>query len=260
MRSVVPPTRARAERPAGGGRSRYGRVAGCAALAGSAGPAGCRPRVEQAELATVADPLCSALRAARQAARAGSSPLRGRGSGNRDRQERSAHTSRAEERRAGPPLQDDCSWLPSDAVPSSPASSQGPSRAAMGRRPKRRRNAEGTFESCSKYAERVRMGPGAQATGSSTSADTSRLVRTRTARTVDGHHLRPPCAVGTVSWLSARAISASPRPRACSNRMRSTTCRGSDGGRPGVPRSPESRGGSRCSRRKRSSSATGISL
>ena len=34
--------------------------------------------------------------------------------------------------------------------------------------------------------------------------------RTKTALTVDGHHFRPPCAVGTPSAVSARAISERP--------------------------------------------------
>jgi hypothetical protein len=68
------------------------------------------------------------------------------------------------------------------------------------------------------------------------SAEVSGLGRTRTALIVDGHHWRPPCAVGTPSSLSARAISARPWPRAYWRRMRSTTERVSDGGRPALPR------------------------
>jgi hypothetical protein len=40
------------------------------------------------------------------------------------------------------------------------------------------------------------------------------LERTRTARTLDGHHLRAPWAVGTPSSVSVRAMSERPRPRA----------------------------------------------
>jgi len=65
-------------------------------------------------------------------------------------------------------------------------------------------------------------GPSETACWRLTSMEAGGLERTRTARTVDGHHWRPPCAVGTSSSLRARAISASPRPRAYSSLIRST--------------------------------------
>ena len=54
----------------------------------------------------------------------------------------------------------------------------------------------------------------AHAARASISAEVSGLERMRTALTVDGHHCRPPCAVGTASLLRARAIAARPSPRA----------------------------------------------
>ena len=48
-------------------------------------------------------------------------------------------------------------------------------------------------------------------TGSNSRIDKRRYVRS-TARTVDGHHWRPPWAVGTCSSLSVAAIAASDRP------------------------------------------------
>jgi hypothetical protein len=76
---------------------------------------------------------------------------------------------------------------------------------------------------------------GGQAGRTVPSAEAGGCERPRTARTVDGHHCCPPCAVGTSSSLSCRAMAARPRPRAYSRRMRSTTSRGKVGRRPDVP-------------------------
>jgi hypothetical protein len=52
--------------------------------------------------------------------------------------------------------------------------------------------------------------------GDDSDAARTAYARMRTERRVDGHHWRPPCAVEMASGVSARAISARPRPRAYS--------------------------------------------
>jgi hypothetical protein len=86
------------------------------------------------------------------------------------------------------------------------------------------------------------------------------LERRRTARTVEGHHWRPPWPVGIPSRSSRRAISARVAPCACSWRMRATTSAGSVDLRPErAGRRRGTCGSSVHSARKRSNSAAGIS-
>ena len=47
-----------------------------------------------------------------------------------------------------------------------------------------------------------------------------------TALTVDGYHLLPPCAVGTPSSLSWRAMADHPAPASCAARIRDTSSAG----------------------------------
>src|SRR5262245_2268121 len=93
------------------------------------------------------------------------------------------------------------------------------------------------------------------------SADLDGLDRASTARTVEGHHARPPCAVGTHAALSCRAISPKLFPFVRSARMRETTS-----AKIALLR-PRGAGGRRWaaavrrrSRSRRSSSSAGISL
>ncbi len=79
-------------------------------------------------------------------------------------------------------------------------------------------------------------------------------------RTVDGHHCVPPCAVGTSSASSSRAMAAKLRPAAWRSRIRSTTSPGTETGRPRAPFGCGcARGGRRRSATNRCSSSTGIS-
>ncbi len=88
----------------------------------------------------------------------------------------------------------------------------------------------------------------------------SELLRPRTARTVDGHHWRPPWPVGIPSRLSRSAISARLLLCVCSRRMRATTSGGSVDRRPERARRHRGARGSWVrSARYRSSSAAGIS-
>ena len=75
-------------------------------------------------------------------------------------------------------------------------------------------------------------------------AGRGRLERTRTVRTVDGHHWRPPWPVGIPSRLSRLAISARLLPCARSRRMRATTSGGSVDLRPERARRPRGARGS----------------
>jgi hypothetical protein len=86
-----------------------------------------------------------------------------------------------------------------------------------------------------------------------------RPVRASTALTVEGHHCRPPCAVGTPFALSSRAISPRVWRAVCAAWIRSTTCSGSCRGRPRGAGAGRGLAGRRRSARSRSSSSTGIS-
>ena len=101
----------------------------------------------------------------------------------------------------------------------------------------------------------VSVGVGVRARGSGQAA-----ARRSTARTVDGHHCAPPCAVGTCSALSSRAISPRLLPPACSAWIRPTMLGATLARRPGrAPGFACARAGRRRSATKRCSSSTGIS-
>lgn len=92
-----------------------------------------------------------------------------------------------------------------------------------------------------------------------TCAPSPPVARRRTARTVDGHHCRPPCAVGTLSAVSSRAISPKLLPAARSARIRSTIFGATAARRPGRARGVTCRRAPlRCSASRRSSSSAGI--
>ena len=74
--------------------------------------------------------------------------------------------------------------------------------------------------------------------------DASELDRTRTDRTVDGHHWPPSWDVGTRSAFRVRAISARERPLVRSRRIRSTSS--SAHARPATGRQPRFGSGPRC--------------
>ena len=84
--------------------------------------------------------------------------------------------------------------------------------------------------------------------------------RCRTARTVEGHQRRPPCAVGVPLAFSSAAIEARLMPAARSDRICRTSSGGSARGRPRVAGFGRLRAARRRSRSSRSSSSTGISF
>ena len=92
------------------------------------------------------------------------------------------------------------------------------------------------------------------------SRHSSQPRRRRTARTVDGHHCRPPCAVAVPLAFNSRAIWPRLLPAARSARMRCTSSAGSARGRPRVAGSRRPRAARRCSASCRSSSSTGTSF
>jgi hypothetical protein len=97
-----------------------------------------------------------------------------------------------------------------------------------------------------------------QASRTSLGGRQSRPLRLSTALTVEGHHCLPPCAVGTPSVLSSRAISPRLRPALCADSIRSTTSSGSRRGRPRNVGAGRGLAARRRSARRSSSSSTGI--
>ena len=84
-------------------------------------------------------------------------------------------------------------------------------------------------------------------------------ARSSTARTVDGHHWAPPCAVGVPLALRSQAIWRRLLPPACSAWMCCTTPTGIAAGLPGGTVWARPRAGRRPSFTNRSSSSTGTS-
>ncbi len=80
----------------------------------------------------------------------------------------------------------------------------------------------------------------------------------RADRTADGHHWRPPSAVGVPSAFSSAAISSRLLPAVRSARMRLTSSGASAGLRPALSGCRRLRAGRRRSASNRSSSSTGI--